>query len=270
MGTEKAAVRIAVAAHKPYRMPADRMYLPLQVGAAGRESIGYRRDDEGENISELNPYFSELTGLYWAWKHLDADYVGLAHYRRHFSLRRRRGRWESVLREEQLRPCLPAVRLFLPKKRRYWIETLYSHYAHTHDERHLEAAREAISERTPAYLPYFDRAVSRRSGYMFNMMIAERTLLNDYCAWLFDILFAARRRLKPEEKTLSAYRRRFYGRISEIIFNAWLEKKLAEGALRREEIRELPVVLMEKTDLVKKGRAFLRAKFLGVRYEESF
>ena len=78
-------VKIIVATHKKYRMPVDEMYLPVHVGAVGNETIsGCQRDDEGENISALNPYFCELTGLYWAWKNLEADYIGLVHYRRHF------------------------------------------------------------------------------------------------------------------------------------------------------------------------------------------
>ena len=75
---------IIVAAHKRYTMPADSLYLPLQVGAEGKSDIGYRKDNEGENISEKNPYYCELTGLYWAWKNLECEYLGLAHYRRHF------------------------------------------------------------------------------------------------------------------------------------------------------------------------------------------
>ena len=78
-------IKIIVAAHKPYRMPSDGMYLPVQVGASGKESIpGFMRDDTGDNISDKNPYYCELTGVYLAWKHVKADYVGLAHYRRHF------------------------------------------------------------------------------------------------------------------------------------------------------------------------------------------
>ena len=77
-------VKIMIASHKRYRMPTDSMYLPVHVGAAGKENIGYQRDDEGQNISELNPYFCELTGIYWAWKNLECGYLGLAHYRRHF------------------------------------------------------------------------------------------------------------------------------------------------------------------------------------------
>lgn len=58
-------IKIITAAHKPYTIPSDSMYLPVQVGAAGKTSIGYQRDDDGDNISSLNPCYCELTGLYW-------------------------------------------------------------------------------------------------------------------------------------------------------------------------------------------------------------
>ena len=70
-------IKILVATHKPYRMPADSVYLPLQVGAAGKGALGFRRDDDGENISAKNANWCELTGVYWAWKNLEADAVGL-------------------------------------------------------------------------------------------------------------------------------------------------------------------------------------------------
>ena len=49
-----------------------------------KDNLGYVGDDTGENISEKNPYYCELTGVYWAWKNLKADYIGLVHYRRQF------------------------------------------------------------------------------------------------------------------------------------------------------------------------------------------
>ena len=62
-------IKIIVAAHKRYEMPEDNMYVPIQVGAEGKEKIEeYTQDNIGENISSRNPYFCELTGLYWAWK----------------------------------------------------------------------------------------------------------------------------------------------------------------------------------------------------------
>ena len=77
---------ILVGTHKPYSMPEDTGYLPLHLGSAltDRTIIGTCRDDIGANISNFNPYFCELTGLYWAWKNTSAQVYGLVHYRRYF------------------------------------------------------------------------------------------------------------------------------------------------------------------------------------------
>ncbi len=268
---------IIIAAHKAFRMPDDPLYLPLHVGAAGKTDaegkpldLGFVKDDTGDNISELNPSFCELTGLYWAWKNLTADYIGLAHYRRHFCMRRKgKDPFDNVLTAAELSPYLGRVRAFTPQKRRYYIETLYSHYAHTHYASHLDETRAILAERFPDYLPAYDDVVRRTWGYMFNMMILERGLFDDYCAWLFDILFELRRRIDTSEE-LSAFQGRFYGRVSEILFNVWLEQKLRSGALRPEETMEIPCVHMEKINWFKKGTAFLKAKFLHAKYEGSF
>ena len=120
-------VRIIVATHKKYEMPKSEMYLPVHVGAKGKETIeNYQRDDEGENISEKNPYFCELTGLYWAWKNLNADYIGLAHYRRHFSISKKlpndvNGRIKLVLNENEASKMLENTDIILPGKRKYYI-----------------------------------------------------------------------------------------------------------------------------------------------------
>ena len=77
-------VNVIIATHKKYEMPKYKSYLPVHVGKEGKDDIGFKGDNTGNNISKKNPYFCELTGIYWAWKNLKADYVGLAHYRRHF------------------------------------------------------------------------------------------------------------------------------------------------------------------------------------------
>ena len=94
--------KVIVATHKTYRMPTDPMYVPVHVGAEGKPSLGYIGDNTGDNISLKNKNYCELSGLYWAWKNLDADYIGIAHYRRHFSVRPRKDKWASILKESEL------------------------------------------------------------------------------------------------------------------------------------------------------------------------
>ena len=265
---QKQRAKIIVATHKKYQMPEDKLYLPLQVGAEGKPSLGYTQDNTGDNISEKNPSFCELTGLYWAWKNLREDYIGLAHYRRHFG-HREKDPMKGVLTYDQLKPMLEKYRVFVPRKRIYGIETLYSHYAHTHYAGQLDCTREIIKEKYPNYLVSYDEVVNRRWGYMFNMMILRRDLMDSYCGWLFDILFELERRMPPTQE-LSQFQGRFYGRVSEIIFNVWLHYQIETNVISRNEIKELPFFYTEKINWAKKGTAFLRAKLFHKRYEGSF
>ena len=268
------SAKVVIATHKIYQMPEDELYLPLHVGAANKVDpkgksvdLGYTKDNTGENISKLNSSFCELTGLYWAWKNLDADYIGLAHYRRHFSMKKK-ANFSDILTYKELKPYLGKIKVFVPNKRKYYIETLYSHYCHTHYGSQLDETRKIIEEKYPKYLKSYDKVVRHTYGYMFNMMIMKKELLDEYCNWLFDILFELKNRV--DYKDLSAFQGRFYGRVSEIIFNVWLEEKISSGKINKKEIMEIPCVHMEKINWWKKGKAFLKAKFMHIKYEGSF
>ena len=267
-------VKIIIATHKKYRMPDDSMYLPLHVGAEGKKDengnpldLGYEKDNTGDNISLKNPNYCELTGLYWAWKNLEVDFIGLAHYRRHFG-RKGREPFEGILTYKQLKPLLSKYKVFVPTKRRYYIETLYSHYKHTHYAEQLDLTRKIISEKYPDYIESYDEVIKHTYGYMFNMCIMQKKYFDAYCRWLFDILFELEQRIGTLE--LSDFQGRFYGRVSEIIFNVWLSRQIKSGILKRSEIKELSYKHIEKINWYKKGTAFLRAKFFNRKYEGSF
>lgn len=254
-------VTVVVAAHKPYAMPEDPLYLPLHVGAEGKESFGFVGDDTGENISAKNPTFCELTGLYWAWKHVDADYVGLSHYRRHFGHKGKGEPLSRVLTEAEAVRLLEGKDGILPKKRQYYIETLYSHYAHTMHVEPLDVTGQILQEKYPAYVPAFERLKERTDAHMFNMLILRRDHLDAYCTWLFDILFELERRV--DTTAYDAFHGRFFGRVSELLLDVWLSEQSLD-------LVEVPVIGMEKTNWIKKGGSFLMAKFFGKKYDKSF
>ena len=260
-------IKIIIAAHKDFVMPKDEMYIPLLVGADNNKEIQVEnKDNTGDNISNKNAYFCELTGLYWAWKNLDADYIGLVHYRRHFSINKNAAKnmedkINKVLTKKQASEILDKTDIILPCLRKYYIENLYSHYEHTMHIEPLDKTGEIIAEKYPEYLEEFKRLHKRTSAHMFNMFIMKRDTLNEYCTWLFDILFELEKRVDASK--YDKFHARFYGRISELLLDIWINK----NKLTYEEIR---VINMDNVNWVKKGMAFLRAKFFGKKYDESF
>lgn len=77
--------KIFVATHKDYAMPQSEIYMPVWAGAAINSNFKgqFQGDNDGDNISEKNLCFNELTVLYWGWKNIKSDYKGMVHYRRY-------------------------------------------------------------------------------------------------------------------------------------------------------------------------------------------
>ena len=255
-------IKIIVATHKKYQMPKEDIYLPLQVGAEKKEDLGYRKDNEGENISEKNAFYCELTGLYWAWKNLNNDYIGIVHYRRYFSKAKKgKDKFENIINRKEIENLLNDANVVLPKKRNYYIENLYSHYEHTMYIEPLLETGKIIEEKYPNYLEEFNKLKKRTSAHMFNMFIMKKEILDEYCKWLFNILFELEKRCNPTQ--YDKFHARYLGRISELLLDVWINT----NNVKYEEIK---VINMEKINWIKKGYAFLMAKFTGKKYNKSF
>ena len=96
---------------------------------------------------------------------------------------------------------------------------------------------------------------------MFNMFIMKKEILNEYCTWLFDILFELEKRTDASQ--YDSFHARFYGRISELLLDVWINK----NQIKYEEIK---VIDMQRVNWIKKGTSFLMAKFTGKKYGKSF
>lgn len=251
---------IYVAMHKPYRAAEHAMYVPLQVGAAGKEPFAAARDDEGKNISSKNQSFCELTGLYWMRYNTAEDVVGLVHYRRYFAGKGTWGKpkWDRILQEEELSSLMQNAEIILPCKRHYWIETTFSHYAHAHHEKDLHTMREIIKEKSSDDLHAFDAVMNRRSGHRFNMFIMKREAFHEYCDWLFPLLFELEKRI--DISAYDAYNKRVFGFIGERLLDVWLMNQ-------KYRCTELKVLELEKPNWFVKGGRFLMRKLRGRKKE---
>lgn len=249
-------IKIIIATHKKYNMPKDKMYLPLHVGREGKCNIGYVGDNTGPNISNQNNYFNELTGLYWAWKNLDCDYIGLVHYRRYFTMARffKKNKYSLILSQSELEKLLTSTDIILPAKRKYYIETIESHYRHlpyTVDE-DLDVLRQLILTEYEEYLPAFEKVMSRRWAHMFNMFVMQRDYLNEYCEWAFSVLMKVDKRIHHDERT--AIQNRAY--ISEFLIDTWIETKGYQYI-------EMPVLFIEKQHFFRKVYLLIKRKVMG-------
>lgn len=244
--------KIYTITHKSYWIPKDELYFPLQVGFG--DDLGFLRDNTGDNISGNNSNYCELTGLYWLWKNIKGyDYVGIDHYRRHFCLKKNIDKKQCILKYDEIQNMLNENTIILPKKRHYYIETVYSQYAHAHHKMDLDTTRKIIERYYPEYLRSFDEQMNKKSLHLFNMFIMPADVFDEYCKWLFGILFKLEDNLDISDYT--NYDKRVFGFVGERLLDVFVAKN-------KYNIIELPYVFMEKQNWVKKVYEFLKRKMI--------
>lgn len=250
-------LKIYAVYHKNYAIAPSDFIQPIQVGKFfSKLDLGFASDDTGDNIAEKNKTYSELTALYWVWKNLpniDSDYIGLCHYRRYFSPFRNtiKKHWtgNKILFDEKDAYCeefsAPALRqvtgedfgkqilrelkngsIILPKANILTVEgieapvPIKTHYIYHHIKEDWYLMKEVVIGQHPEMAKMFDSFFeNEKAMFCYNMFVASKSFLNDYCAWLFPIL------KELEEKVqLSgyAYQHRVFGFLSERLFNFYL------------------------------------------------
>jgi hypothetical protein len=245
-----------VAAHRESLIPNDDFYLPVHVGnALNPSAVNYQPDDEGENISALNRSYCELTALYWAWKNLDADVVGLSHYRRYFvgSGTPPHGSTGILTRTEAVELML-AYDVVIGRPRRYLVETVDSHYRHGHYGSDLDHLRCAVERRAPHYGAALNRILQGRSLSLYNMVLMRRHHFDEYCAWLFSVLsdFSEHADLRGRD----AYQQRAAGYLGERLLNVWINHHA--DALR---VNRRRIINTEGEPIIAKGLGMIKRKF---------
>lgn len=173
--------------------------IPIQVGAALTEKqISHCTDNTGIGISHKNGNYCELTALYWIWKNqLEKPlpegsgemnrYYGLFHYRRFLDITA-----DDLyrLRENDVDVVLPYPMLHEPD--------ITEHHTRYVQEKDWITMQEVLREMYPAYSHAFEGVFSRPYMYNYNMLIAKREVLADYCRWIFTILAEVEERSIPK------------------------------------------------------------------------
>ena len=210
-------VRIYAMTHKKFDVPSDPMYQPLHVGRACAEDLGYLGDNTGENISHLNCYYSELTGLYWLWKNCkDVDYIGTCHYRRFFI-----NEQEKVFTKQEYEILLKNYDI-ITTKRVILNNSYHFGFSANHNVAVLDMTGEVIKDLYPSYYDTFIDRVHENETYFGNMLVTSKTIYDNYCEWLFTVFEEVSKRINLDTDE-DAYHKRVLGFISEFLLLVWIQ-----------------------------------------------
>ena len=229
-------ITIYVVSHKKTEFPKNKIYKTIQVGK--KDGFGDVRDNTGDNISEKNSNYCELTAAYWIWKNDKSDITGLTHYRRYFFKNKNTNSINDILDKEDIENILEKYDVILPEKERiikYNVKDAYGKFHHIED---FNKCRDIIEEKYPEYLEAFDKIANGRKLYLYNMFISNKKIFDEYYKWLFDILFELEKRV--DISNYSDYDKRIYGFLSERLLSVWLQKN------NHLKIKEMPVYNTEE------------------------
>lgn len=178
-------IKIFVVYHKPHLIVGDDIYIPIQAGRAIcsdnnilSDMIG---DNTGDNISERNPYYSELTAEYWAWKNVhDVEYIGFQHYRRFFNFKVTKDNIDSIFEKGKYDIIMRHVRF--PK-------TVESHFIRYTSLEDMTILMMVVRQKYPEYEQTLLKHLWDCEVYPNNMFICKKDIFDQYATWLFDIFF---------------------------------------------------------------------------------
>ena len=279
-------IRIFVSTHKDVNFFQGDVLQPVQVGASLRSgSIRHAlRDDAGENISDLNPMYCELTTQYWAWKNVDAEYYGFCHYRRYFDfspVRHKENPWGEIIADRicdetqreyrlddaSIREAVEGYDVITTEfkdLRRFPADysTPHEHYekAPQLNIDDLDRCMRIVAEMHPDYAEDVEAYLRGNTSCFCNMFIMRRGIFQDYCAWLFPILerFLA-------ESDMSRYSReglRTPGHLAERLLNIYYNHHMRIGAGWR--TKQLQCVHFERPERSYKLQEVHSPRFLPV------
>ncbi|UKJ07543.1 DUF4422 domain-containing protein [Solitalea lacus] len=233
--------------HKPFIQPKENFVIPIHAGKAlSNQKLDFLEDNTGDNISELNSTFCELTAQYWIWKNEDrsrCDIWGMCHYRRYFTTEnwfnatfKNKRTYTKIIDQQnldnvvsqklytQMQEILQTSDVILPKpmviaKRNGVKLTLEEHYSTDHFENDWKTTIDVITEKYPDYLKSIPTFNNSTTMSFFNMMIAPWKIWDAYLTWLFDVLLEVKNRIKVSD---DPYQKRVFGFLSERLINLYV------------------------------------------------
>lgn len=215
---------------------------PIEVGAALRGDFIYDLKDNctADNISDLNMYFGELTGLYWIWKNDTSpsnDVIGFFHYNKGLDIK-----------DSELTSLNRGGVWYVARKCAITPHPI---------EKEIVCTRDIIIKKFPQYLDTWDSIYhldgSSQTCNAAQMFVTTYGDFREYCEFLFGVLFELRNFIGEGED--SPYYKRYCAFMGERLLTVYLianNKTIIEKGKKYQS--EFKTICSRLLDLIKYNR----------------
>ncbi len=232
------ALGIFIVSHKKIKEINVDGYHTIYVGELGKNTSNHPSDSTMDNIAHLNPLINECTALYWIWKNDNNYYVGLNHYRRFFASPINREwmiqKWEvfQLLSDNDV---IVAERCYFENKN--IIDQLKEAVDKDAFESSLKCLLKIFDGMGSADRKVLDNFLAMNYFFPCQLFIMRRDFLDEYCQWLFPILFSMIDGVYIDPQW-DDYSKRIIGFWAERLFTVWM-------MIKKCRIVELPIIFTE-------------------------
>ena len=232
-------IKIYVATHKRYDLLLkinNPIYIPIHCGKAiyidplgAKGYLPILGDNTGDNISNRNLNYCELTAIYWAWKNDNSkpdDIIGFNHYRRYFS---EPTDDMTLLGQKSIEEMLSNYDFIVngcgtegntptnPK------DSAYEGYKSAHCIKDLDNALEGTKILFPDLYNTINFEIKNNGAMcLCNMFITRKKYLDEYCEYLFSVLNYVDSKIDWKDGVHEGYGGRVFGFLGERLLRPWL------------------------------------------------
>lgn len=213
------------------RLDLDKCYEYIHVGE--NNLGGYKLNDNvGDNISYKNNCYCELTGTYWVWKNTKDKIKGIVHYRRFFF-----HPFKSIFKykfynENDFIKIFSKYDVILPVKSNIRKTSKEAncrlHYAKNQIKSDFDVLENVIKNNFPDYYQLFLKMANGHLLTLYNMIIANEKVFNEYCSFVFSVLKLCEKEIDISKRNTQD--QRVFGylseRLTDVFFYAHPEYKI--------------------------------------------
>lgn len=225
------------------------------------------RDNTGDNISNKNKSYCELTTQYWAWKNTDYDYYGFCHYRRYFIFGDKKfeeSEWGTIeypyISDKAIKTFCMNEKDICNKVEKYdfliakGIDTkklnaknVREHYGNAPELniKDFDIMMQVIKQKYPNIYPSAEKYAEGTTSYPCNMFIMKKQLFHRYSEFLFDVLRECEKQIDTKLYCVQSYRT--LGHLAERLLGIYYIYLQEQG---KNKLGELQIVLFKNTDAV--------------------